>query len=175
MIEFTLLRLATVLYLAATIAALASLVARRDLPRQVMPGLLLLGLVAHAASVALHSVRAGHLAGTTLAGALWFRALLMVGLFLGLQLRAPLPALGAVVSPLALGMALGADAIYQGARPLPRALQSVWLPVHVGLAILGDAIFALAASASLLYLMQERRLKAHRGGRMLRGLPSLET
>lgn len=175
MIEFTLLRLAVLFYLLATVAALAGLVARRELPRQLMPGLLFLGLVMHAASIGLHSVNVGFLAVTTLAEALSFLALLMVALFLVVQLRRPLLALGAVVSPLAFGLALGADAIYQGARPLPPALQSVWLPVHVGLAFLGDAIFALAFSASLLYLVQERRLKAHRGGRMLRGLPSLET
>lgn len=175
MMEFTLLRLATGFYLAATVAALASLVAHRDVPRQVMPLLLLLGLVTHAGSIALHSVNVGHLAVTTLAEALSFLALLMVGLFLAVQVRRPLFALGAVVSPLAFGLALGADAIYQGARPLPPALQSIWLPVHVVLAFLGDAIFALAFSASLLYLVQERRLKAHRGGSMLRGLPSLET
>jgi len=51
----------------------------------------------------------------------------------------------------------------------------VWLPIHVGLAFLGDAVFALAFSASLLYLVQERRLKAHRGPSLLRHLPSLET
>ena len=175
MMESTLLRLATGLYLGATVAALASLVARRELPRQVMPGLLFLGLVTHAGSIALHSITVGHLAVTTLAEALSFLALLMVGLFLVVQLRRPLLALGAVVSPLAFGLALGADAIYQGARPLPPALQSIWLPVHVVLAFLGDAIFALAFSASLLYLVQERRLKAHRGGRLMRGLPSLET
>jgi cytochrome c-type biogenesis protein CcsB len=175
MMEFTLLRLATTLYLGATVAALASLVIRRELPRQAMPGLLVLGLLTHAGSIALHSVAVGHLAVTTLAEALSFLALLMVGLFLVVQLRRPLLALGAVVSPLAFGLALGADAVYQGVRPLPPALQSIWLPVHVVLAFLGDAIFALAFSASLLYLLQERRLKAHRGGRMLRGLPSLET
>jgi cytochrome c-type biogenesis protein CcsB len=176
MMEFTLLRLATGLYLGATVAALTGLVARREVPRPVMPALLFLGLVTHAGSILLHSISAGHLAVTTLAEALSFLALLMVGLFLMVQLRRPLLALGAVVSPLAFGLALGADAIYQqGARPLPPALQSVWLPVHVTLAILGDAIFALAFSASLLYLVQEGRLKAHRGGRMLRGLPSLET
>jgi hypothetical protein len=32
-------------------------------------------------------------------------------------------------------MALGADVIYQGARPLPLCAAGVWLPVHVGLAI----------------------------------------
>src|SRR5439155_329836 len=49
------------------------------------------------------------------------------------------------------------------------------LPVHVVLATLGDAVFALAFSASLLYLVQERRLKTHRGRGLLRHLPSLET
>jgi ABC-type transport system involved in cytochrome c biogenesis permease subunit len=47
--------------------------------------------------------------------------------------------------------------------------------VHVVLSFLGDAVFALAFSASLLYLLQERRLKTHRGLGMLRHLPSLET
>ena len=47
--------------------------------------------------------------------------------------------------------------------------------MHVVLATLGDAVFALAFSASLLYLIQERRLKTHRGRGVLRHLPSLET
>lgn len=173
--DLLLLRAAMALYLAATVVALAGVAARRDLPQSLMPALLLLGLVVHGAAIALHSLAVGHLAVTTLAEALSFLALLMVALFLLLQARRPLLALGAVVSPLAFGLVLGADGVYQGARPLPPALHSVWLPVHVVLAILGDAVFALAFCASLLYLVQERRLKTHRGGRMLRGLPSLET
>jgi len=43
------------------------------------------------------------------------------------------------------------------------------------LSVLGDAVFALAFSASLLYLVQERRLKARRAPAALRYLPSLET
>jgi len=54
-------------------------------------------------------------------------------------------------------------------------LDSAWLPVHVVLSSLGDAVFALAFSASLLYLLQERRLKARRAPGLLRRLPSLET
>src|SRR5207244_11753241 len=99
----------------------------------------------------------------------------LVPVFLLVQARRPLLALGAVVSPLAFGLTLAADAVYRGARPLPPALDSAWLPVHVVLSFLGDAVFALAFSASLLYLVQERRLKAHRGRGVLRFLPSLET
>jgi ABC-type transport system involved in cytochrome c biogenesis permease subunit len=62
-----------------------------------------------------------------------------------------------------------------GVQPLPPVLHSVWLPVHVGLAILGDALLALAGSASVLYLVQDRRLKAHRVRGAEPHLPSLET
>jgi cytochrome c-type biogenesis protein CcsB len=140
-----------------------------------MPRLLWLGLGLHAASIAIRSVAASHLAVTTFDEALSFLALLLVAIFLAVQMRRPLVALGAVVGPLAFGLTLAADAMYEGARPLPPVLHSAWLPVHVVLSFLGDAVFALAFSASLLYLLQERRLKAHRGRGMLRHLPSLET
>jgi cytochrome c-type biogenesis protein CcsB len=172
--ELTLLRLAVALYLGGTLAALVGIAVRQDLPRTLLPRLLWAGLGAHAVSIAVRSWTAGHLAVTTFDEALSFLALLLVAVFLLVQLRRPLVALGAVVSPLAFGLTLAADAVYGGARPLPPVLDSAWLPVHVILSVLGDAVFALAFSASLLYLVQERRLKARRGRGVLRFLPSLE-
>lgn len=173
--ELACLRLAVVLYFAASVAALLGIAVRRETPRALMPRLLGIGLVLHTAALGLRSAHAGHPAVTTFDEALSFLALLLVAIFLVIQFRRPLVALGAVVSPLAFGLTLAADAVYAGARPLPPVLDSVWLPIHVGLAFLGDAVFALAFSASLLYLVQERRLKAHRGPSLLRHLPSLET
>ncbi len=173
-VELGLLRLAVALYLAATVAALAGIAIREDLPRTLLPRLLWAGFASHAASIVVRSWTAGHLAVTTLDEAFSFLGLLMVAVFLLVQVRRPLVALGAVVSPLAFGLTLAADAVYRGARPLPPVLDSAWLPVHVVLSFLGDAVFALAFSASLLYLLQERRLKARRGRGVLRFLPSLE-
>jgi len=173
--ELWLLRLATLLYLAATLVALAGLAVRQELPRRLLPRLLLAGLGVHAAAIIVRSVAGGHIAVTTFAEALSFLAALLVAIFLAVQARRPLIALGAVVSPLAFGLLMAAAAAYSGARPLPPVLDSAWLPVHVVLATLGDAVFALAFSASLLYLVQERRLKTHRGRGFLRRLPSLET
>jgi cytochrome c-type biogenesis protein CcsB len=133
------------------------------------------GVAAHAIAIGIRSLDAGHLAVTTFDEALSFLALLLVAIFLVVQLRRPLVALGAVVSPLAFGLTLASDAVYRGARPLPPVLDSAWLPIHVGLAFLGDAVFALAFSASLLYLVQERRLKNRRATGAMRQLPSLET
>src|SRR5437867_8709723 len=173
--ELGLLRLATLLYLAATLVALVGIAVRQELPRRLLPRLLLGGLGVHAAAIIIRSVAGGHIAVTTFAEALSFLAALLVAIFLAVQARRPLVARGAVVSPLAFGLVLAAYAAYSGARPLPPVLDSAWLPVHVVLATLGDAVFALAFSASLLYLVQERRLKAHRGRELLRHLPSLET
>src|SRR5205823_4355074 len=171
--ELGLLRLATLLYLAATLVALVGIAVRQELPRRLLPRLLLGGLGVHAAAIIVRSVAGGHIAVTTFAEALSFLAAVLVAIFLAVQARRPLVALGAVVSPLAFGLGLAAYAAYSGARPLPPVLDSAWLPVHVVLATLGDAVFALAFSASLLYPVQRRRLKAHRGGdahhRRLRG------
>lgn len=173
--ELTLLRVAILLYLGATLVALLGIASRQQLPQRILLQLLWVGLGVHAVSIAVRSVVAGHLSVTTFDEALSFLALLLVALFLVIQLRRPLVALGAIVGPLAFGLTLAADAIYEGARPLPPVLHSAWLPVHVVLSSLGDAVFALAFSASLLYLLQERRLKTHRGRGLVGHLPSLET
>lgn len=174
-VELLFLRLAIVLYLGGTVAALVGIAVRQDLPRKLLPRLLWAGFAAHAVSILVRSWTAGHIAVTTFDEALSFLALTLVAVFLIVQVRRPLVALGAVVSPLAFGLTLAADAVYRGARPLPPVLDSAWLPVHVVLSFLGDAVFALAFSASLLYLLQERRLKTRRGRGVLRFLPSLET
>src|SRR3989475_7267686 len=173
--ELGLLRLAIALYLAGTVAALVGIAVRQDLPRTLLPRLLWAGFVAHGLSIAVRSWTVGHMAVTTFDEALSFLALLLIAVFLVVQLRRPLVALGAVVSPLAFGLTLAADAVYHGARPLAPALDSAWLPVHVVLSVLGDAVFALAFSASLLYLVQERRLKARPAPAALRYPPSPET
>src|SRR5207237_406232 len=57
----------------------------------------------------------------------------------------------------------------------PPLLRSPWLAVHVTLAFLGNAAFALACLVSVVYLWQERQLKSHSVGQLVRRLPSLET
>jgi cytochrome c-type biogenesis protein CcsB len=100
-------------------------------------------------------------------------AWLIVGLYLGLQLRTPLAVLGALVTPLAFLLTLSSYIVFSGADRLPAELDTAWLPAHVAPAFLGYAIFALASCVSLVYLLHERQLKSKRRGRFR--LPSLET
>ncbi len=89
----------------------------------------------------------------------WTTAL--AGLAIIVKFRLPL--VGALVAPAvsaALGLACAGSGQNHGA--LPEALRSAWLPVHVTLAFLGEALFVIAAGVSFLYLIQESRLKAKR-------------
>jgi len=171
-----LLNLATGCYLVATVAALFGIAVRRELPRALLSRILWAGAAVHMAAIITRTMMHGALAFTSLDEKLSAFALLLVVLFLLVQLRGPLVALGAIVSPIAFCLTLVAAAVYQGeVRPLPPELASAWRPAHIILAFLGDAVFALAFSASVLYLVQERRLKGRHGRGFLRNLPSLET
>ena len=172
--ELLLLHAALGLYLAATVGSLVGVAVQGGLPRVLVPRLLASGLAVHVLAVVIRSAAVGHLAITTFDEALSCLAMLLVAVFLVVQVRRPLVALGAVVSPLAFALTLAGVAIYRGAEPLPPEFESVWRPVHILFAFLGDAVFGLAFSASLLYLVQERRLKGRRGRGFLRALPSLE-
>ncbi|HEY8590954.1 MAG TPA: c-type cytochrome biogenesis protein CcsB [Naasia sp.] len=84
--------------------------------------------------------------------------LLITAVFLGLLLRRDLRFLGAGITGLVVLM-LGVATV--GFRvdvvPLPPALQSYWLVLHVLVAILGTAFFTIGFALSVVQLLQARR------------------
>jgi cytochrome c-type biogenesis protein CcsB len=173
--ELPLLKLALLAYLLSTAAFIFSLLSTKPLPRTLAPALLFGAFLAHAGAIAARSAAAGYIAVTDFYEAVSFFTCLMTGVCLLVQLRTPVAILGVVVSPLAFVLTLGAFVFYSQVRDLPPALHSVWLPVHVTLAFLGNAVFGVAFSASVVYLVQERLLKGKKGVFFFRRLPSLET
>ncbi|HSP96814.1 MAG TPA: cytochrome c biogenesis protein CcsA [Candidatus Dormibacteraeota bacterium] len=161
------------LYLVAATAFIAHITSGRALAHRVALVALTaaFALDTFAVVLRLHSVGLGALG--TFHDQLSLLAWLIVGLYLGLQWRAPLAVLGALVTPLAFLLTLSSYIVFSGADRLPAELDTAWLPAHVAPAFLGYAIFALASCVSLVYLLQERQLKAKRRGRFR--LPSLET
>lgn len=86
--------------------------------------------------------------------------------------------MGAFVAPLALCLAAGAVVLKEPgsvSTVMPEALTSSWFPVHIGSIYLSISMFAIAFGASVVYLMQHRRLKSKRlEPRGSLPLPSLE-
>ncbi len=172
--DLALFGIALALYLVAAAAFLVHLTSSRPLPRRLALLALAVAFALETVALVLHLAAVGSGAMSSFHEQLSLLAWLIVGIYLALQLRSPLAVLGALVSPLAFLLTLSSYLVFSGARTLPAELNTAWLPAHVAPAFLGYAIFALAACVSVVYLLQERQLKAKRRSRFRR-LPSLET
>jgi cytochrome c-type biogenesis protein CcsB len=168
------LALALALYLLTTVTFVAQVVTAHDAMRRVAMTLLAAAFVMHAASLTARAALMGYEVIATFHDELSFIACLMVGLYLVIAWRTNLTVVGALVTPLAFLFALSSFALNAPTPALPPQLQSIWLPAHVAPAFLGYAVFAVAFCLSLIYLVQERQLKAKRKGDLFRRLPSLE-
>lgn len=104
--------------------------------------------------------------------ALSFAAWLICGVYLLSSVRFRIPVVGALVVPVTMVLDLAArlspshEAVH-GVSPLGA--------VHIVLATGGVALFAVAAGGAVIYLIEERALKAHRAGRLFKRGPALET
>jgi cytochrome c-type biogenesis protein CcsB len=168
------------LYLLATMTFVGHIVTAdgappRDGLRRAAHVLLALAFGMHLAHLLLRSLLLGYEALATFQDELSFIACLMVGLYLITALRVNVTVVGALVTPLAFLFSLSAYAFNARASELSPRLQTIWLPAHVAPAFLGYAVFTVAFCLSLIYLLQEKQLKAKRKGDLFRRLPSLET
>jgi len=134
------------------------------------------GAVFHALDLTGRGLQAGNIPVANFGESLSFLAWAMALVGIVLIVRFQMSIIGAYVAPF-VALALGASSVMMkgGRLVLPATLQSVWLPIHVTLAISGYAMFVLAASVSLVYLACESRLKAKRPLKPETGpTPSLE-
>jgi ABC-type uncharacterized transport system permease subunit len=133
---------------------------------------LVVAFVAHTAELFAHGLAGLHPV-SSVGEALGFSAWLLAGGFLVVQGRRALDAVAAFVSTAALVLEIAA-------RLSPRVDEGtaglgVLGRVHISLATVGVAIFALATAVAVLYLIEERQLKRKRYGQIVRKGTALET
>jgi ABC-type uncharacterized transport system permease subunit len=130
---------------------------------------LALAFLSHAVDIGWLGVHGLH-PGSNAREALSFAAWLTCGAYLLLSLRYRVPVVGALVVPATLILDVAARF-----SPSAESRQggSVLGAVHITLALAGVALFLVAAGGSIVYLVVERRLKAHKG-KPMRGGPSLQ-
>ena len=133
------------------------------------------GAVLHAFDLAARGLQAGNIPVANFAESLSFLAWVTALAALILIVRFRMAVIGAYAAPaVTIAMIVSTAMATRGRIVLPAPLQSVWLPIHVSLAIVGYAMFILAASVSLVYLAYESRLKAKRFKPITEKMPSLE-
>jgi cytochrome c-type biogenesis protein CcsB len=134
---------------------------------------LLIGAVLHGAGFVARYFAAGYTPITSLFESLTFFAFAIVVIFLAFEIRYHLRVLGAFVAPLAFAFGIFAAFLPGEVKVLAPALDSYWLPVHVLLLFFGNAVFAVAFGAAIMYLLMEKELKRKRIGAIFKRLPSL--
>ena len=119
--------------------------------------LLVLGLVFHLLATLGRGIAAGRVPWANMFEFGLTASALIVAVFLGSLLWRDLAYLGAFVSGFVL-LALGIVTVnfYVDVVPLPPALQSGWLVIHVFVASLATAFFALGAGLSIFQLIRAR-------------------
>jgi len=162
-------------YLVATGAFLAHVIFGKSALRRWAHAGLATGAALHLIALGSRVAVFGYQALAPLPEQLSLIALLAVSVYLGVALRAPLTAAGAVLAPLAFLASLSAYYFEQGPTPGPTGSGGFWLAIHVGHTLLGYAVFALSFCLSLAYLFQEHQLKSKARTGVFRRLPPLET
>lgn len=130
----------------------------RYLMARIGTALTALAFVLHLAATVLRGIAAERVPWANLYEFAMMGTLLIVFVYLLVLTRIDLRFLGTFITGLVVVL-MGAAAIsfYVGVVPLMDPLKSVWLVIHVFVASLSTAFFALACGLSVLQLMQSRR------------------
>ncbi len=167
-------QIALFLYLVGTGASLAYLISLRQRISSLTIYALISGFIVHSLAIVFRYIEAGHMPITNLHEALSFFAWCIVGIYLLLQLRYRINVLAAFISPVACVLIILASLFPKEVIPVAPVLKSFWLPIHVFFAFIGNAMFALAFAAGVMYLIQERQIKSKKIGAFYRRLPALQ-
>lgn len=132
------------------------------------------GFILHGIYFILRWTESGHIPIANYFEAVNFLGLGIMLVFLVMELRFRIPTLGSFMLPLVILMMIPAALKSGRIEELNPILKSGWLNIHTSLAILGDAAFAFAFIVSVMYLIQERQLKAKHLGAIYHRLPPLD-
>jgi ABC-type transport system involved in cytochrome c biogenesis permease subunit len=161
MTESTLFTAAFALYVLSTFVYFAALFARRV--KWAGKGLAVAGagLVFHTAALVARTVTSGHAPFTNMYESLSFFAWATVLALAAIDRKFRLPKIGPYVMLIVVALvALASSPLMpKDAAPLVPALQSYWLWLHVSVTMIGEAFFAVAFVASILYLAADTEEK----------------
>jgi len=171
----TVFNLAILAYTGATGLALAYLVQREEIVHRLASAATLLGWVCHTLALVIQAVEVGRPPLENVSGAVSVAVWVVVLVEMWAERQSGLRVLGAFVLPVVLMLSVSVTARPLNLRQFAPALTSAWVWVHIALALIGIAAFILNFAGAVMYLLQERQLKAKRPGAFYYRLPALET
>ena len=174
-VNILLFKLTLVVYAVATLLYLFSVVVNRPGSDRWGRWSLMVAFVVHTVTLIARFVEAGYTPVTNLHESFSFFAWTLAGTFLLVDRRLRMAVLAATTSTIILILMLFGSLMPMQVQNLNPVLDSFWLPIHISLAFLGNAVFTVAFVAAIFYLMQERMLKSKKFSALYYRLPSLDT
>ena len=174
-ISVVLFWLAYLLYGAAFVLFVYHLVSKRPVFNRWGLLVVVAAWITQTVSLASRGVSAGHVPVVGAYESLSLIAWFVVLVYLVLELRTNVRAIGLYAMPAVLIFLGVAWANYRAPAGLLPVLKSDLVALHVTVIFTSLAAFILAAGAALLYLIEDRQLKRHGFSAVLGRLPSLET
>ena len=172
-IPFLLCRLTLAAYFMSTVIYAGSLLTRRVHMARAATWIFSAAFAAHTLTIAALWMKTGHSPILTIYDGLSFFGWVMAGTYLLFQFRTKTQVLGAFVSPVSFVLLITASTGISGPVIIPAILKSSLVTIHAMLAVIGEALFAVASLAGLMYLMQDNLIKHKRTSRFIKYLPSL--
>lgn len=171
----TVFNLAILAYTGATGLALAYIVQREEIVHRLASLATLLGWICHTLALVILAVEVGRPPLENVSGAVSVALWVVVLVQMWAERQSGLKVLGAFVLPVVLMLSVSITARPLNLRQIAPVLTSAWVWVHIALALIGIAAFILNFAGAVMYLLQERQLKAKRPGAFYYRLPALET
>jgi cytochrome c-type biogenesis protein CcsB len=166
---------ALLLYSCSAVFYLWNILGGTDRLKRAASGLAALGLLVHGIAIAAVCVELQRVAFTNLSESLMFLAWALVAIYLVMERRYRITALGAFATLAGLCLIVVASSLPRSVNTtLLPALQSHWSVIHITSSLLGYASFTLAFGAAVVYMIQERMLKTKRITVLQKHLPSLD-
>ncbi len=168
------LPLTMVLYTLGLMHSILGFYRKRHVFVNVALGMVASGFISHTLFLVSLAVRLRHLPITNLSESLSFFAWCITLTFIVAHLRYRINVLGAFVLPLVSLLMIASESIWEGNHTIPPLLRSRWLYFHTSVAFLAYASFFLTFISAVLYLIQEKELKAKKFRFLYFRLPSLQ-
>jgi cytochrome c-type biogenesis protein CcsB len=172
---FFLYGFALILILLATAAFIVYLVRQQKTTYHWAYRLLLAGFAFLTLDVGYEYYSLGVAPVLTLKSSLSFFAWTLLLVYLLFHLKFRLMVLGSFVAPVAACLLILSSTLPTAEVMVKPIFRSLWLPVHIGTAFVGNGFFAVTFVAAIMYLLQESQIKKKRQGTLYNRLPSLET
>ncbi|MGP7959634.1 c-type cytochrome biogenesis protein CcsB [Sanguibacter sp. A247] len=117
-----------------------------------------MGVALHLAAIVMRGIAAGRAPWANLYEFVLVGAFFAMAVFLVVQRRWEIRFLGTIVSGIVtLAVVIALNAFHVEAAGVQPALQSYWLVIHVGIAVLATGIFTVAFAASVTQLLRDSR------------------